>query len=453
MTESNRNRIIYVLISLILPSLIVLFKPFNMDISQSIVLGSLLLTIIWWGSGIVNRDFASIMLLTVFVIFGRTPFKSVMYFPLSDNIILIVASFLLSQGIVNSKVADRFSRHVLSKYCDSVSKLTIMSFILGILLIFIIPQPFPRVILLSSIYMNFIRNNDIAGNAKDVIIFSIFAASTVTSMLFLNGDIILNYAALKFGGIDMTYIEWIKYMTLPGLLATVLVAVLFVLTFRKDIVNIRLVKRDQMEKLELGRQERIALTITLAVILLWLTEPLHSISPAITALIGTAAMFVTGIVGLRDFRAINISLLIFLTAEFSIGKVMIGSGVAYRMSDYLVGFFPETGSLLYIPFIIILVMVLHMTMGSLITSLSVIIPSLVQMVSGHLPVEVVVLLTYVSVNIHYLLPFHHVTVMIGFGNGYYGNRHTLKLGLGLTILTFAVALLIFIPWWRVIGLL
>jgi sodium-dependent dicarboxylate transporter 2/3/5 len=57
------------------------------------------------------------------------------------------------------------------------------------------------------------------------------------------------------------------------------------------------------------------------------------------------------------------------------------------------------------------------------------------------------------VSTHYLLPIHHVTVMIGAGKGYYSQRETLTFGLVLSLLVPAAAALLYIPWWRVIGAL
>lgn len=447
------RKVLYILASLAIPCLLVMVKPMSMDLNQCIVFGSLLTTIIWWGSGIVNRNLACMVLLVIFVIFGRTPLESVFYFPLSSDFILIVCSFLLSQGIVNSKVADRMSELVLSKYCDNAFKLTIFSFVLGTLLIFIIPQPFPRVILLSSIYLNFMEGQQVSRETRDVLLFSIFVAATSTAMLFINGDIILNYAALKFGNINMSYIEWAQYMTLPSLIVTTILAIVFILVFKKELADVNFTKTKSTNDTKITKQEVIALWITFVVIIFWLTEQIHHINAATVALSGTLAMFMTKIISLRDFKTINVGLLIFLTAEFSIGKVMTGSGVAYKLSNFLTGFFPDPNSYFYLPFIVILIMSLHMVMGSLITSLSVIITTLMPIVSVYLPVEVIVFITYVSVSIHYLLPFHHVTVMIGFGNGYYQNKHTLKLALGLTLLTIISILYIYIPWWRMIGLL
>lgn len=130
-----------------------------------------------------------------------------MFFPLSDNLILVVASYLLSQGIINSKVADKFADYVLRKYCNTSVKLVVMSFILGTVLIFVIPQPFPRVIILSSIYLNFLRNS----------------------------DVIINNAVQGFGYISLTFTEWSTRMTLPSIVTTVIVMLTFIFVFKKNL--------------------------------------------------------------------------------------------------------------------------------------------------------------------------------------------------------------------------
>jgi di/tricarboxylate transporter len=63
------------------------------------------------------------------------------------------------------------------------------------------------------------------------------------------------------------------------------------------------------------------------------------------------------------------------------------------------------------------------------------------------------LLVYTAVQIHYLLPFQHVTILLGAGAvGRYGSRETLKYGLPLTALTILV-LLLEVAWWQVAGLI
>lgn len=449
-TIIKKDNYIKVLMSLSVPLILMIFKPIGMTLEQSIILGSLFLTIIWWGTGWVYKDVASIFLLIVFIIFGNTPIRSVFFFPLSDNFILVIASYLLSQGIVNSNVADNFSSFILSKYCYNSKRLVIMSFILGVLLIFVIPQPFPRVILLASIYINFLKKTSVNEENKRVLIFSVFVASVITSLMFLNGDVIINYSAMKFGGINLSYLEWAKYMALPTLATAIIILISFLWLFKKNLKDEFVFEKE--EKFVVTKSGKKALLITALVIILWLTETVHGVSSANVALLGTILMLLTKIIKIKDLKVINISLLIFLTAEFAIGKVLLGSGVAEKLSDFLVRFFPSPESIMYIPFIVFLIMFLHMIMGSLVTAISVLIPTLITLTAGNISTEFIVLLTCASVCFHFILPFHHVSIMIGYGNGYYENRHTIKMGMALSLITVIAVLFIYIPWWKMFGI-
>ena len=439
------------LATLVLPALVALTGPLNMTLAQSLVLATLILTVTWWATGYVNREAASVFLLIVFMIFGNTPVQKVFAFPLSPDFIIVIASFLLSQGMVNAKVADRLSKMIIHRFCDSAVKLVIMSFVLGIVFIFIIPQPFPRVIILASIYSAFLKHQTVSDEEKKVLLFSIFVASTTTCMVFLNGDVILNYAAINFSGAAVSQMDWIRYMSVPGIIVSLLLMLLFLMVFRKDLKGtfVQEIQEDEA----MGTHERLSIVIMTLVVVLWMSESFHGLSSAYIASAGVVAMYVTGILGRKDLQTVNYKLLIFLTAAFAIGRVMAGSGVAKVLSDYIISYFPAEGSLMYLPFILMVIVVIHMLFGSTITALSVVIPSLVTMTEGTLSPAFIALFAYVAVSIQYLLPFHHVTVMIGFGNGYYDNRHTLKFGLYMTVALAVFMFLIFVPWWRLTGLL
>jgi di/tricarboxylate transporter len=453
------------LISLLIPALMMLIRPINMTMSQSAVLGGLFLVILWWGTGWVHKDVASTVLLLVFLIFGHMPAAQIFNFPLSENLIMIIAAYLLSAGIVNSKIAKKFSGFCIKRFCRNGRHLAALSFILSALLIFIIPQPFPRVVLMAAIYIDFLEKFEITKNEKSVLLFSIFAATTVTSLLFLNGDVTANYAALGFAGVSISYTEYIKYMLPPTVAASVLVLVIFRITFRKELV-FSFVKAESGADSDsasvtgssgkpsdprLDKQGIKALVIMAVIIAMWLLEPVHHVSAAKVAAAGVILMFLFRVTGLNDLKTINISLIWFLTAEFAIGRTLIGSGVAEKIKDAILPFLPSIESFWFLPVIVLIIMLLHMIMGSLITALSFGIPLVIVLTNGYWPHEFSALLVLAVSAFHYVMPFHHVTVMIGYGSGYYENRHTLKFGILLTPLVMLLVIFCYLPWWKLMG--
>lgn len=432
----------------------IIFRPFNMDLNQSIILATLLMVLVWWTTSIVNRTYASIFLLIMFSIFGLTPVMEIFKFPLSSNFYMIALSFLLSQGIVNSNVANRLSRFILDKYGNTPYKLIFISFLFPILLIFIIPQSFSRVIILASIYKQFFTNLNLDKETEEILYFSVFLVSAITCMMFLNGDIILNYAVLQFAGLSMGWIDWFKYMALPTFLTTVLVGLAFIFYFKDNLMNMDLKKETNLTaSKKMGSREKAAIVIMALVIILWMTEPIHSISPTLVTLGGTLAMFGFKIIGLKDLKSLNLDLLIFLTAAFAIGSVMNESGVANIIYSRMLTVFPSNFSYTYLLILSITVMALHMLLGSSITTLSVVIPILIPMTKGVLNPIALAFLIYIIVNMHFILPFHNITIMIGAGNDYYSNKVVIRYGVILTVLVFVAIFAFYIPWWKFIKLI
>ncbi len=439
--------------------LVALIDPFKMDINQRIIMSSLMVVIIWWTTGYISKNTACIFLLSAFMLFGNTNPNQVIKFAFSPSFYLIIFSFLLSAGISNSKAADRLASTILVKYGKSPIKLVILSFLFGVGLIFIIPQPFSRVILLASIYKVFLDVKVDDEELKEILILSIFLSSTTTSMLFINGDIILNFSALQFGGVSINAQEWMRAMLLPSLITNIIVFFAFLFMFRKQLKGKQFSQNNTRNKGQedpispIGSQEIKAAVIMLVVVVLWLTEGFHGINATYVALLGVIAMFATKILDLKDLKSINFGLLLFLVTAFAIGTVMKESGVSHVIFSQVSKIMPSEGSSFYLLSIVLIVMALHMVIGSSITTLSVAVPSLVQMTQPVVNPLIVVLLCYITVNIHYIVPFQHVTIMIGSANKFYKDRLVMRFGLLMTLLTILIIPLIYLPWWRMMGLL
>ena len=97
---------------------------------------------------------------------------------------------------------------------------------------------------------------------------------------------------------------------------------------------------------------------------------------------------------------------------------------------------------------------LHMVLGSTLAVLGIAAPAMVAYgTQAGLPALMPALLTYTAVALHWLLPFHHMNLLVGAGEqaGGYGNREALRMGLWQTGVVLAT-LLVQVGWWKVIGL-
>lgn len=448
------KKILKLLISFIVPVLIFIFKPLGMNYNQSAITAVLILVLIWWVTEIINRFYASLFLLIAFSILRYNELNLIFKFPISSNFYLIIFSFILSQGIINSNIANRLGDFILGKYGDNYYKLIIIAFILAVLLIFMIPQSFARVILIFAIYDEFLKKQKIEKHLIEIMLFLVAVATTTTIMFFPNGDIVLNYASMNFGGIDLNWFDWAKYMFVPTIFTSLITGFAFILIFKKELNKIIINSENISDSNnKLSNIEIKTIIIMSIVIILWMTEKYHSINGAIVAIVGVLAMLLFKIVKFRDFKSVNLDLMVFLTAAYSIGAVMKSSGVADIVFLRIMKLFPNNFSNIFLLVLIISVMVVHMLLGSALTTVSVVIPGMIIMTETMVDKIPVVLLIYIVTNIHYIFPFHQLTVMIGSGKNYFPNNIVFKFGLAFTPLVFFIIFVFYIPWWRFIGLL
>ena len=455
-TKPDSKKIIQLLLTLILPAIILLVRPLGMDLRQSGVLAAFLLTILWWVTGVVERTIASVFLLAVFLVFSVAPAKTVFSFPISENFLMIACSFLFSQGIGNSGLADKLLGPVLDRFGRTVPRLLALMICSGAVMIFVIPQPFSRIIILALIYSSYFDRIGLDKQLKSVLMFALYLFTVLLNLTMVRSDIILSNTLMAMAETEVPEQTWIAYMTVPTLAYLALSAVLFSLVFRKTLKYYPKREAGAAEKpvaLRLSGEEKRNLAFVGAIVALWATEELHGVSGTIIILAATALMFPLGMLRWEDRKALDVKLLVFLTAAFSIGGSLKACGVADVVFSVFAGIFPGEFSWTYIMLAAVTSMLVHMVLGSDITTMSVVVPGLMTIGAGVAPALPLLFLIYTTVCSHFLLPFHHVVIMIGNGKGYYSMKELVRYGAPHTALMLFSLFALYLPWWKLLGFL
>ncbi len=447
------------LLSFLLPGSAVFFRPFGLGAEPSLLLGVLGQVLLAWITGFAHRNVASLWLLAAFLTLGEASPVEVLNFPLSSNFILIVAAFLVSEAITKSGLSERLVRMFFGRFARSPRGLVRFAFAAGAALALFVPQPFPRVIVLSSLFSTFLRDRELAENHRRACLLAVFAATTGTSMLLKGGDVLLNNAALALAGASVSYARWAALMFVPSLIVSLLSYLALVWVFRVPSTPFNSpeasVEADRAPREAHEARPRSRLTLVSAVVVAlvaaWVTEPLHGIPAAASAAMAVAVLLAFRALTLRDAQAIDPSLLIFLTAAFSIGKTLAANGIAQRVAELVGKALPSASSPWYFLAMAVLLMGLHFVIGSVLTTMSIAIPSLVVAAAGAVPPELVGLFAYSVITMQYFLPIHHVTVLIGAGKGYYSQKDTIAFGAAMALVVPLYAALVLVSWWRLIG--
>jgi di/tricarboxylate transporter len=281
-------------------------------------------------------------------------------------------------------------------------------------------------------------------------------------MVLLTGDSTLNIAAVGFSGVTVGWLDWIKYMGVPGIVASLAMLGLFLVVFPAHgpvAIDRAALYAEQQRLGPITRREVVTLCWVLAALALWATDFLHHIDPAWVALgavVGLSLPVVGDVLDARDISTgVNWPIVFFVMGALAIGVVGKATGMSDWLAASLLPATPPASPYAFAALVGGATMLIHMVLGSALACMSIVAPPMMHYASatGMNPL-VPALLVYTAVAIHYVLPFQHVTILLGQGEvGGYSARHVLRYGLPLTLVVLAVIVLVEVTWWRLVGLL
>lgn len=458
-----KKRLLLLILSLLIGA-VLWFAPINseMPLRARHALAFSVTAILWWVFTVMPGAYTSLLLIAGFLVFQVAEPGVVLTLWTRPMIWLIISSFLLAAAVSKSGLAGRLSLFLLSRFASSYRRLILMIYVLGFLLSFLIPQAFPRALMLMAVVQQVIQTTQAEHKTKVSLGFAVFSSLTATSMFLLTGDVLLNLTAAAFSGQDVSWLDWLVYMSVPSLAASALMLAVHLLVFGGDHRLEVDEERLRAEYRALGRlrhEERITLLWVGGAILLWAFDSVTHIDPAwvaVGAAVGLAMPVVGEILKVEDITSgVSWPVIIFITGAFAIGSVSADSGLSAWLASALLPAQPPQNPFAFAALIAGGAMGVHMLIGSALATLSFTAPSMVgyAAAAGWNPLFPA-LLIYTVVSIHYLLPFHNVVLLIGAGEtGGYGPRETLRFGLPMTLLTWVIVLGVEVPWWMLLGLI
>ena len=105
--------------------------------------------------------------------------------------------------------------------------------------------------------------------------------------------------------------------------------------------------------------------------------------------------------------------------------------------------------------IAVITVVIHMFMGSVMAVLGICVPAFIAFTSGSGVSSIAVaMMVFSAINIHYILPFHNLAILVGEGgdNAGYSAKEAVRMGVPLTVVVFVVVIVEAI-WFHLLGLM
>ena len=375
---------------------------------------------------------------------------------------IVVGAYLIAGAVKDSGLGQRIAYAFMLKFVTSAKSLSLSIFALTFVLALLIPHPFPRAFLILAVVSVIAESAGYGEDDRGKLGFLIFAAAVPCSMFFMTGDSTLNPLVASYGangGAAIGFVDWFIYMSVPMVVATLCTIVLALALFKpsKELVYDRedvLAKQAALGKLS-EKEIRTIVWIVIA-IALWLTVSGDYLA-WVTLVIGVLmAMPVIGeVLTPASWGSVDIKTLMFLTAAMAIGSVGGATGMNAWIADVVLPSTVPTNPYLFALLVCALTMVIHMFMGSVMAGLGICVPAFLTFVQGTSVSPIAVaLIVFTAINLHYILPFHNLAILVGEGKdaGGYTSKEAMKMGIPLTVVTFLVVL-VEAFWFSTLGLM
>jgi anion transporter len=459
----GKNKSTIGLIGGIVVAIIVWFLPLEgLSLEGKKCLSLSLLAIVCWAMSAMHPGYVSLLLLGGYVVWNVAPGNIVFGLWASPIVYLVVGGYLIASAVRESGLGKRIAYMYILRYINSYSSIIVGAYVLGFLLSFLIPHPWPRSFLIMSVMAVIIKSAGIPLREAANIGLAVFAGSAPTSTILLTGDSVINVITTGMANQPVSWLGWAWMMGVPGIVASALTCFLQLKIF-KPSQQIAINKQEISGQLkEMGplspKELRTLLWVGLAIVF-WVTDSVHHVHPGWVALFAAIALSlprIGAVLGPGSWNDVPIATLFFLTAALAIGVVGRHTGMNAWLASVVLPAQAPTNPFMFAAFVAVVSVVLHMCLGSVLAVMGIAIPTMIQFSasSGMNPL-VPALIVYTAISIHFVLPFHHMNVLVGLGEkqGMYGDREVIRLGVPLTAIVFIITILVQIPWWKIIGLL
>ncbi len=457
MDKRTRNLLIGIAVGLILQ-----FAPLpNITPIAQTTLALTMMTIVFWATNVAQSGFTGGIYIMALIITGVAE-PSLVFKPWSGSTMwLVMGAYLIAGAVKNSGLGERIAYAFIIKFVTGYRSIIISIFALTFILSLLIPHPWPRAFLIMAVMAIVIKGANMPKEDAIKVGFTVFAASVPVSLIFLTGDAVINPLAAAYAGVDLGWLGWFKVMGPPSIVASVLTCILILILFKPTqevSINIDEIKEKQaaLGKMQ-GVELRTAIWVAIAIVL-WATDAVHGVNIGWVTLIIPMLMSlpkIGDILTVKDWSGIPVHVLVFLTAAMAIGIVGGATGMNSWIADVVLPSTIPSNPFVLGTFITFIAIVIHIFMGSVIAVMGVAIPALILFTEPMgIPAIIPTMIVYTVVAGHYILPFHHLNMLVGQGeeNGMYSQKETTRLGIPLIAVMFIVAVFVEVPYWLSLGL-
>jgi len=463
--ENPNSRLVIIgqLLSVLVP-LIIWFAPLPLELETKHCFAIVGFMIVAWITRAMEFALTGLIGCFLFWALGVVRFPVAFSGFANDTPWFLFGALLLGTVATRSAIARRLAYFLMLRVGVTYPRILLSLIVTDFLLTFIVPAGAARVVIMASIAIGLADafNSPPGSNvARGMFLVLTYTANIFDKMIIAGAASITARGLIeKVGGVAVLWSYWFIAF-LPCSVVTVLAAWWLTLKLYPP-ENIALAGgrdylRAELRNLgTLSPLEKRAAVLMAAAILLWLTDFLHHISPAVIAM--GAGLFAllprVGVLEIEDLRRLNYLPVFFVAAAVSMGAVLEETNGLHVLTGSVFAFVQPFMTNIIMTTIVMYwtAVVSHFFLASEISMLGATIPLVMEFAktNGLNPLLLGMIWTFAAGG--KLFVYQSGVLIVGYSYGYFAARDLLYMGALLTVIEFVILLLLVAFYWPLIGL-
>jgi anion transporter len=458
-TAGARARTLALAVPLVVLTVALFLPPMSADLplaGQRALLVTLITIVLWTGE-IVEPGVAALIAVTLLPLSGATPgLRGALQGFANPVPYFLVGVLTMGAAVVKSGLAERLARTILERARGRSLAVYIQLVLAFPVLTFVLPSATTRSGILIHIYDEVFTLGRVPRGAEvaKAVMLALSSINRLASTALLTGGITPVMSAAIIGG--MSWTGWFALMAVPYWVILVLGGLLTYALYRRGFAHgLPVPARERRRPIAAVEWRTIA--IILGASLLWLTDAVHHLDPAIPALLAFGALLWPGVgpLGWGDLeRGVGWSNFFVIASSISLAHALAASGAAPWLGRLLVGGLPALGE--RPPAIVILLM-----LGA--TALRALVPNISGFLALALPIAMSVgreaglnpvvcaLIVMMTGDAVVYYPAQSSSALVIYERGHVSAAEILRFGLWMTLVGWVAILFVALPWWALVG--
>ncbi len=342
-----RTKLFFTILSVIGAITLVFQTQGFLSPSESRVAALALVTIVLWATGVIPEYITSLLFFLVAMLFSISPPDIIFAGFASAAVWLIFGGLVIGVAIMSTGLGKRMADWIATLLHGSYLKIISGLVAAGVLFSFLMPSAMGRVVLLTPIALSIATHFGFQSGAKGRtgIILAIILGTFIPAFGILPANVpnmvLIGMAETQYN-ISLLYGPYLLLHFPVLTLAKAILIVGLILWLYPDI-PVEKQEGNKQDPLPWSRQEVILAVALLVMLLLWMTDFFHHISPAWVALAGAVFLLFPGIniVGTKQFnQKINWASIFFIAGILGLGGMISSSGLGNTLAGKIISFLP-----------------------------------------------------------------------------------------------------------------